>query len=197
MIFLLLLDFWFPETWTVVAKNSWGRDLASNVLDWFGRYLDGRKQKVRKKDSSWKAVTAGVPQRLVGGPLPFSIFINDMPACLKFCRHHMFGDDCQIYMSSSPNEVPRAVEDVNNDLRSVELWAERNELKLNSQKMHMICMGTSRGVRSMKTYVNNNPIQIYGHFLAISRKFQEPGNGFGREAYVDSSHEWHCQKGQI
>jgi hypothetical protein len=53
-------------------------------------------KKVRhgKKDSSWKAVAAGVPQGSVVRQLLFSIFINDMPASLKFCRHHMFADDC-------------------------------------------------------------------------------------------------------
>jgi hypothetical protein len=91
-----------------------------------------------------------MPQGLVGGPLLFSIFINDMPACLKFFRHYMFADDCQIYLSLSPNEMARAVECVNTDLRSVELWAERNGLKLNAQKTEMICMGTNREVRSVK-----------------------------------------------
>jgi hypothetical protein len=85
---------------------------SSNVLDWFESYVDGRMQKVRlgKKESSWKAVAAGVPQGSVGGPL---FFFNALPVCLKFCRHHMFADDCQIYLSFSPNEVARAVEGVN------------------------------------------------------------------------------------
>jgi hypothetical protein len=82
-------------------------------------------------------------------------------------RHHMFADDYHIYLSFSPKEVARAVEGVNTDLRSAELWAERNGLKLNSQKTQMICMGTSRGVRSC----------------------QEPGNSFRRETNVDSSHK--------
>jgi hypothetical protein len=42
---------------------------------------------------------------------------------------------------------------VESDLRSVEFWTERNGLKLNAQKMQMICMGTSRGIRSVKAYV--------------------------------------------
>jgi hypothetical protein len=77
----------------------------------------------------------------------------------------MFADDCQIYLSFSPNEVIRAVEGVNTDLKSVELWAERNELRLNAQKTQMVCMGTRRGVKSVKTYVYSIPIQFMGTSL--------------------------------
>jgi hypothetical protein len=78
-------------------------------------------------------------------------------------------------LSFSPNEVARAVKGVNTDLRSVELWAARNGLKLNAQKTHMICMGTSRGVRSEKAYVNSTPIQ----FMGTSLEFQESVRSLG------------------
>jgi hypothetical protein len=57
----------------------------------------------------------------------------------------MFADDCQIYLSFSPNEMARAVECVNTDLRSVDHWAERNGLKLNAQKTQMFCMWAPAG----------------------------------------------------
>jgi hypothetical protein len=81
----------------------------------------------------------------------------------------MFADDCQIYLSLSLNGEVRAVEVINTDLRSVKLWAERNGLKLNAQKMRMTCMGTSRGVKIVKAYVNSNPIQ----FMGTSLEFQK------------------------
>jgi hypothetical protein len=59
----------------------------------------------------------------------------------------MFADDCQIYLGFSPNEVIRAVEGVNTYLQSVEFWAERNGLRLKTQ---MICVGTSKGVKSVQ-----------------------------------------------
>jgi hypothetical protein len=64
---LLLLD--FSKAFDSVRHNLLlpkiaGAETSSNVLDWFGSYLDSRRQKVRlgKKDCSWKAVAAGVPQ---------------------------------------------------------------------------------------------------------------------------------------
>jgi hypothetical protein len=42
-------------------------------------------------------------------------------------------------------------------------------LRLNAQKTQMICMGTSKRVRTVKTYVNSNTIQ----FMGISFEFQE------------------------
>jgi hypothetical protein len=103
----------------------------------------------------------------------------------------MFADDFQIYFSFSPNEVARAVESVNTDLRSVELWAEGNGLKLNAQKTQMICMGTSRGVRSVKAYVNSNPIQ----FMGTSLEFQESVRSLGM--VLDEKLTWTAHTNEI
>jgi hypothetical protein len=60
---------------------------------------------------------------------------------------------------------------------SVELWAnkEKNWLRLNAQKTQMICMGTSRGVRSVKAYVNSSPVLFKGTAL----EFQESVRNLG------------------
>jgi hypothetical protein len=48
-------------------------------------------------------------------------------------------------------------------------------LKLNFQKTQIICMGTSRGVRSLKAYVNSSD-PVYGNF---SLKFQKSARSLG------------------
>ena len=68
------------------------RDLAN---DWFKSYLTERKQFVRLNniDSRTENISIGVPQGSVLGPLLFSIYVNDMPNCLKFSEANLFADD--------------------------------------------------------------------------------------------------------
>jgi hypothetical protein len=66
MTFLLLLDFskaFDSVRHELLLPKIAGVETSSNVLHWFGIYLDERMQKVRlgKKHSSWKAVVAGMP----------------------------------------------------------------------------------------------------------------------------------------
>ena len=55
--------------------------------EWFKSYLAQRKQYVYYKNhkSESKAVSVGVPQGSVLGPLLFITYCNDMPKLLKYC----------------------------------------------------------------------------------------------------------------
>jgi hypothetical protein len=51
--------------------------------------------------------------------LVFSLFINDISVNLRYCRLHLFADDCQIYFSFRPGDVVVEVRSINGDLVAV------------------------------------------------------------------------------
>ena len=66
-----------------------------NLLE---NYLSGRFQRVvlNGQASSWRPVLAGVPQGSIMDPLPFLIYINDLPSELK-SNVKLFADDTSLF----------------------------------------------------------------------------------------------------
>jgi hypothetical protein len=104
---LLLLD--FSKTFD---KSNHGKllkkfrtfSLSDSPISCFASYLHDRAQcvSVGGKCSSWLA------QGEILGPLLFSLYINDIGGSLKYCRHHLLADDCQIYYSFQLSSYPAA-----------------------------------------------------------------------------------------
>jgi hypothetical protein len=121
--------------------------ITGDVSKWIKSFLNGRTQCVNVEGflSDWMNVLSGVPQGSVMGPILFVIFINDMSGEVKrsFCK--LFADDCKLYGAVTP----RSREDLQHDLRNLEVWSDTWQLPFNASKCKVLHFG------------NNNPLQNY------------------------------------
>jgi hypothetical protein len=128
------------------------------VVKWITEWLTDRSQRVRvvKELSSELAVTSGVPQGSVLGPLLFLIFINDIGNDVS-CKLRLFADDCMIYLEiKDVKDCDRLQDDIN----AICNWVNMNEMRLNEHKSQLIKF-TSKRPASQCTYnymINSVPL---------------------------------------
>lgn len=149
-VVLLLID--FSKAFDTISHQRLLHKLQTrfsfslSAVELIKSYLVGRTQVVRCNDlsSDAVAVTSGVPQGSVLGPLLFSLYIDDLPGVLRYCRVQMFADDVQLYCSHP--EAATAAAMLNEDLQRVINWASRNFLRINHTKTKAILFGDNRHV---------------------------------------------------
>ena len=92
------------------------------VLEWFKLYLANRKQYVflNGEASELKYVTCGVPQGSCLGPLPFLIYINDLPNISKILNFYLFADDTYFYFEADTLNEMESI--LNKELRKLDTW---------------------------------------------------------------------------
>ena len=111
------------------------------TLKWFENYLSNRRQFtcVNGYMSDKKAVTCGVPQGSLLGPLLFSLYVNDFPSIIKHSELSLYADDTCLFSSSkSPEEVTNKL---NEDLICVSRWLKENRLFINKKKCELMFLG--------------------------------------------------------
>ena len=104
---------------------------------WISSFLSNRTQTivVGGMQSRPECVISGVPQGSVLGPSLFLIFINDIEMCLTGSTIGFFADDTRISSQISTHPDMQVLQ---NDLNSVILWSEKNNMKLHSKKFDLM-----------------------------------------------------------
>ena len=88
-------------------------------IKWFQSYLTDRYQQCQINGflSKKGKIISGVPQGSILGPLPFLIYINDLPNCLKSTIPCLYADDTQIF--TSLHDTAKIADSLNSDLENI------------------------------------------------------------------------------
>ena len=103
---------------TILIHKLKALGVSEVCLAWFQSYLTSRFQRTVIGQATFcnRRISVGVPQGSILGPLLFSIYINDLPTCLKHTSVTLFADDTALYRSTELQQI------LNEDLASVAEW---------------------------------------------------------------------------
>ncbi len=122
--------------------------ITNQTLNWIGAFLHQRSQKVvvRGATSESFAVTSGVPQGSVLGPILFLIFINDLPLEV-ISPLSLFADDSKVFSKIVSNKNLKKCNNENgnlklqNDLNTIAGWAKKWKVEFNVDKCKIMHIG--------------------------------------------------------
>ena len=122
--------------------------ISGMALNWFSSYLTGRRQAVivGEESASHTALTRGVPQGSVMGPLLFTIYTLALGDIVR--QHdidaHFYADDTQLYATFSSNNSTNVIAKMEGCVSEIRTWMATHSLQLNDTKTEVICFASSR-----------------------------------------------------
>ena len=129
--------------------------IVGTALSWFQSYLSDRTQRVivQNATSGNHALTCGVPQGSVLGPVLFSFYTSQLGQIIErhgVCRK-LFADDTELYKSFRPDPVSaaNAVQAIEACCVEVKAWMSSNKLKLNDDKTEAILCGSETSLKKV------------------------------------------------
>ncbi|CAI6353391.1 unnamed protein product [Macrosiphum euphorbiae] len=113
------------------------------LLSWLQSYLSQRKQFVRVHgvDPDLFITPFLVPQGGHLSPLPFILFVNSINRYISSSKVVLFADDIKFFSEiTSPSDCLQ----LQSDLNTFSLWAQRIDLTLNLNKCHVMSFHRKR-----------------------------------------------------
>jgi Reverse transcriptase (RNA-dependent DNA polymerase) len=114
------------------------------VRDLLSNYLTNREQYVtyRGASSTRSAITFGIPQGSVLGPLLFLVYINDIIYSSPLLNYILFADDTNLLMTA--RNCLEIMNQINPELDKLSCWFKANKLTLNVKKTSYMLFGNSK-----------------------------------------------------
>jgi len=93
------------------AFDSLNRKVLLGKLESLRSYLAGRRQRIliNGELSDCRAITHGVPQGSILGPLVFNIYVNSLPDVVKNARVILYADDAVLICTASTSVQLQAI----------------------------------------------------------------------------------------
>ena len=126
-------------------------------MAWIGDFLDGRQQRVvvEGRSSRPTAVTSGVPQGSVLGPVLFLVYINDLPSTTD-SEVRLFADDTIIYREVKSERDCRALQE---DLIKLESWEKDWQMEFHPDKCNVMHITRKRKPISFTYMLHGQPLK--------------------------------------
>ena len=120
---------------------------------------------VSKKLYSWdrllySLVQSGVPQGTVLGPLLFLIYISDIGEGIK-SKKNIYVDDTKI---KSTIRTESDVEKLQEDIDSLQTWAEVNNMQFNGNKFQLVRFGNNEEIKDDTIYFTGDNKEVIERF---------------------------------
>ena len=116
---------------------------------WFQSYLNCRSHIVNVTDSISMALTCGVPQGSILGPILFLCYVHDMPNCVD-CMLLQYADDSALIVSDK--DPLKIGQQLSKNLGCCNKWLIDNKLSLHMGKTELILFGTKRKLKNWEGY---------------------------------------------
>ena len=125
--------------------------ISGKLGNWLHNFLSDRKQYILANGvkSSQSEVTSGVPQGTVLGPILFLVLINDINKDV-LSDVSLFADDTRIV---KPVKDFDDVEDLQEDLETLYLWQDQNNMKFNGNKFELLRYGSNEDLKFSTNYL--------------------------------------------
>ena len=118
---------------------------SKNVLLLFKEYLSDRQQFVQVNDkvSEKLKVDFGVPQGSILGPILFNLYVASISSN-GASTYLLYADDTTLLRHTKPKDLPRIINEMQQEMVNINIWSEERNLCLNALKTKTILFSTSQ-----------------------------------------------------